>query len=68
MKPSAGVILHYLSAAYPRFVSVPELQRECRQTDVRKRVSELIKDGYLIHKERDGRYINYRCSREEVIA
>lgn len=60
MKPSCAAIINYLSRAYPRYVSVPELSRECSQTDVRKRASELIRAGYVIEKERRGNFVNFR--------
>lgn len=64
MKNSAATILNYLLRCYPRFVSVPELIRECSQTDVRKRVSELCRaqEGFVIEKEMNGRFVNYRAS------
>ena len=63
MKPAAAVILNYLLRHYPRFVSVPELIRECSQSDVRKRVSELARErqGFEIEKERNGRFVAYRA-------
>jgi len=61
MKDSARAVRDYLESVYPRFVSVPELQSATRQTDVRKRVSELIlEEKLLIEKEQRGKYKNYR--------
>lgn len=60
MKPTQAAIIDYLSRAYPRPVSVPELSERCYQTDVRKRVSELIRAGHQIEKVRRGIYVNYR--------
>jgi len=63
MKPAAASVLNYLLRHYPRFVSVPELIQECRQTDIRKRVSELCREeqGFVIEKERNGRFVAYRA-------
>lgn len=60
VKDSAWDVALYLSRHYPYFCSVAELIRGCNQTDVRKRVSELLRAGYEIEKERDGKYIKYR--------
>lgn len=61
MKDSARAVHDYLEREYPRFVSVPELAAALHQTDVRKRVSELILEEKLpIEKERRGRFTNYR--------
>ena len=63
MKNSARIVMNYLEYEYPRFVSVPELIASLRQTDIRKRVSELVAEGLPIEKERNGRFINYRMRR-----
>ena len=60
VKPSAREIAEYLNERYPNFCSVPELIRECSQSDVRKRVSELLRAGYPIEKERNGNFVAYR--------
>lgn len=60
MKDSARAVRDHLEREYPRYVSVPELSAALHQTDVRKRVSELIAEGVRIEKERRGRYVNYR--------
>jgi hypothetical protein len=61
MKDSARAVRDYLEREYPRFVSVPELNISLRQSDARKRVSELILEEKLpIEKERKGNYVNYR--------
>jgi biotin operon repressor len=62
VKPTAWKVAMYLEERWPNFVSVPELIRELKQTDIRKRVSELCAAGYDIEKERNGRFINYRWS------
>ncbi len=62
MKDSARAVRDHLEREYPRFVSVPELIAVLHQSDVRKRVSELIAEGVAIEKERRGRYTNYRYS------
>ena len=60
VKDSAKKVAAYLDQRWPNFCSVPELIEECHQSDVRKRVSELIRAGYEIEKERNGRFVNYR--------
>ena len=60
VKDSAKKVAEYLDRRWPNFVSVPELIRGCEQTDVRKRVSELIAAQYPIEKERNGRFVSYR--------
>jgi biotin operon repressor len=60
VKDSARAVMVYLENAYPRYVSVPELIAGCRQSDIRKRVSELCAEGIPIEKERKGRFVNYR--------
>jgi len=60
VKDSAWKVAAYLNERWPNFCSVPELIRECRQSDVRKRVSELLRAGYDIEKERNGRFVAYR--------
>lgn len=62
MKASAMEVLNYLGKQYPRFVSVPELISTLRQSDIRKRVSELKAEGLPVEKERTGRFVNYRCA------
>lgn len=63
MKACAAAVLNYLLRQYPRFVSVPELNQATRQSDARKRVSELVREqqGFVIEKERDGHFVNYRA-------
>jgi biotin operon repressor len=60
VKESAKKVAAYLEQRYPNFVSVYELITGCQQSDVRKRISELIAAGYDIEKERYGRYVNVR--------
>lgn len=61
MKDSARAVRDYLEREYPRFVSVPELSAALHQTDIRKRVSELILEEKLpIEKERNRRFVNFR--------
>ena len=60
VKDSTWVVLQYLNYNYPNFVSVPRLIEECRQTDVRKRISEAVAAGYDVEKERNGRFVAYR--------
>jgi biotin operon repressor len=60
IKPSTREVLTYLDRCWPNFVSVPRLIEECRQTDVRKRVSEARAAGYPIEVERNGRFVSYR--------
>ncbi len=55
MKDSARSVMRFLEWEYPRFVTVPELIQALGQSDIRKRVSELIAAGYRIEKERRGR-------------
>lgn len=60
VKESAERVLHYLDQRWPNFCSVPEVNAACHQSDVRKRVSELIRAGYDVEKERNGRFVNFR--------
>jgi hypothetical protein len=60
VKPATKHVLSYLDKRWPDFCSVPELIRELRQSDVRKRVSEACAAGYAIEKERNGRFVAYR--------
>jgi len=60
VKDSAWKVAAYLNQRWPNFCSVPELIRELKQTDIRKRVSELCAAGYDIEKERNGRFVAYR--------
>jgi len=60
MKPAIAAVLNYLVLRYPKYASVPELIRKLKQTDIRKRVSELCAAGYDIEKERNGRFVAYR--------
>mgnify|MGYP001596582973 FL=1 len=64
MKNSTCAVRDYLEREYPRFVSVPELISVLHQTDIRKRVSELIAEKVPIEKERRGRFTNYRYAGE----
>lgn len=64
MKDSARAVKDYLEREYPRFVSVPELVATLHQTDIRKRVSELIAEGVPIEKERNRRFVNFRYAGE----
>lgn len=43
VKDSAKKVAAYLNQRWPNFVSVPEMSRELRMTDIRARVSELIR-------------------------
>jgi hypothetical protein len=60
VKPATKEVLTYLDKRWPNFVSVPELIRECRQSDVRKRISEAVAAQYNIEKERNGNFVAYR--------
>jgi len=60
VKPTAWKVAMYLDKRYPNFVSVYELITGCKQSDARKRISELIAAGYDVEKERAGKYMNYR--------
>jgi len=64
MNPNGRGILSYLEAQYPRFCSVTELIVRCCQTDVRKRVSEMVRSGSVpIEKKRVGKFVYYRVGR-----
>lgn len=64
VKDSAKKVAAHLNQRWPNFCSVPELIEACRQSDVRKRISELCRAGYAIEKERAGRFVNYRWMEE----
>jgi len=63
VKDSAKKVAAYLNRRWPNFVSVPELIASTG-SDARKRVSELIRAGYPIEKERNGHFVNYRYMEE----
>ena len=60
VKDSTEKVLLYLNHHWPNFVSVPQLIAGCHQSDVRKRISEAIRAGYEVEKERNGRFVSYR--------
>ena len=62
MKDSCAKVLSYLRRNRG-YHSVIELIQQCYQTDVRKRVSELIRMGHNIVKRREGRFVFYKLVR-----